>query len=110
MDAYVVSMANSGTHSNGSQFFITASALPSLDSKHAVFGRVTAGQSVCDDINGVPVNGERPVDPITIQTVTIRGLFPLRDLISTSLCCRSCVMPIRSCRKMGGRSLSAMTG
>ncbi len=74
-DPYVVAMANSGKNTNGSQFYITSGAQTFLDGGYTIFGRVTAGQSVCDQINATPTNSttNKPLTAITIQAVNIYG-------------------------------------
>lgn len=68
----VLSMANSGPDSNGSQFFITEVPTPHLDGKHAVFGKVTKGVELVKAITGVPRGaGDRPVKDITLIRVEI---------------------------------------
>ena len=68
----ILSMANSGPGTNGSQFFITVAETSWLDNKHTVFGEVVEGYDVVEKISKVPKNaGDRPAKDVQIRSVAI---------------------------------------
>lgn len=69
----ILSMANSGPSTNGSQFFITLKETPWLDGKHTVFGEIVIGQEIVDSIGIVETTqpGDKPVVEVVINELNI---------------------------------------
>ncbi|MGY3794112.1 peptidylprolyl isomerase [Aquimarina sp. 433] len=69
----ILSMANSGPATNGSQFFITLKETPWLNGKHTVFGEIVSGQDIVDSIGVVETKrpGDKPVSEVRMEQVNI---------------------------------------
>jgi peptidyl-prolyl cis-trans isomerase A (cyclophilin A) len=70
--AGMLSMANAGPNTGGSQFFITLAETPWLDGRHAIFGQVVEGLDVVQLIGKVPTGlHDRPDEDVTISRITV---------------------------------------
>ena len=71
-DEGILSMANAGPNTGGSQFFITLAPTPWLNGHHAVFGKIVEGMDVVREIGSVATNfQDRPLDPVVMEKVEV---------------------------------------
>ena len=74
-----LAIANTGEpNSGGCQFFITVGPVNRWDGKYTIFGQIISGQKVVDEINKGAVAGDKPLHPVTIQSVKIRRVAKTR--------------------------------
>ncbi|CAH8589557.1 unnamed protein product [Schistosoma turkestanicum] len=74
-------MANSGRHTNGSQFFITLAPAEWMDNRYVAFGCVIEGSLTLDKMEDVPTQYERPLKDICIENISIVNPDDLKTTI-----------------------------
>ncbi|KMZ60300.1 Peptidyl-prolyl cis-trans isomerase [Zostera marina] len=71
--AGILSMANAGPNTNGSQFFITLAPAQSLDGKHTIFGRISGGMEIIKRLGSVQTdNSDRPIHDVKILRTSVK--------------------------------------
>jgi len=69
----ILSMANAGPNTGGSQFFITVAPTPWLDNHHSIFGKVTEGMEIIENISKVQTGkNDKPLQDVIINNITIK--------------------------------------
>jgi peptidyl-prolyl cis-trans isomerase-like 1 len=71
--AGILSMANSGPSTNGSQFFVTLAPTPYLDGKHTIFGRISSGMEIVRRLGLVPTSNDRPTQDVKVYKAYPKG-------------------------------------